>query len=143
MVICANKILKAVITLLIIWVWGASIIKVQSLYNCGECEETSQHVVRADNLVDHMGQKLQDGKKVICVSLNSPHSERPPGQTAGPSNLPFWILGIHYRANSHKKFHLPGTIFKGLKFKGKNCQNGPFLIILSLNFRPLKIVPGR
>ena len=67
----------------------------------------------------YMGQKLQDGKKVICVSLNSPHSERPPGQTAGPSNLPFWILGIHYRANSHKKFHLPETIFKGLKFKGK------------------------
>ena len=57
MVICANKILKAVITLLIIWVWGASIIKVQSLYNCGECEETSQHVVRADNLVDHMRSK--------------------------------------------------------------------------------------
>ena len=56
-----------------------------------------------------MGQKLQDGEKVLCVSLNSPHSERPPGQTAGPSNLPFWILGNHYRGNTHKKFHLPGT----------------------------------
>ena len=67
----------------------------------------------------YMGQKLQDGKKVLCVSLNSPHSERPPEQTAGPSNLPFWILGNHYRAHTHKKFHLPGTIFKGLKFKGK------------------------
>ena len=65
------------------------------------------------------GPKAVGREKVLCVSLNSPHSERPPGQTAGPSNLPFWILGIHYRANSHKKFHLPGTIFKGLKFKGK------------------------
>ena len=41
----------------------------------------------------HMGQKLQDGKKVLCVSLNSPHSENRPGQTACPSNLPFWIIG--------------------------------------------------
>ena len=69
-----------------------------------------------------MGQKLQDGKKVLCVSLNSPHSERPPGQTPGLSNLPFWILGNHYGA----VFHLPGTIFKGLKFKGKIIKNGPF-----------------
>ena len=65
-----------------------------------------------------MGQKLQDGKKVICVSLNSPHSERPPGQTAGPSNLPFWILGNHYRGHTHKKFHLPGTIFKVSRSEG-------------------------
>ena len=90
-----------------------------------------------------MGQKLQDGEKVLCVSLNSPHSKRPPGQTAGLSNLPFWILGIHYRANSHKKFHLPGTIFKGLKFKGKNGQNGQFFIILPLILRPSTMAPGR
>ena len=84
----------------------------------------------------HMGQKLQDGKKVLCVSLNSPHSKRPPGQTAGLSNLPFWILGNHYGVNTHKKFHLPGTIFKGLKFKGKNGQNGHFFIILPLKLGP-------
>ena len=45
---------------------------------------------------------------MLCVSLNSPHSERPPEQTAGPSNLPFWILGNHYRAHTHKNFHFPG-----------------------------------
>ena len=73
-----------------------------------------------------MGQKLQDGKKVLCVSLNSPYSDRPPDQTACASNLPFWILGNHYRAHMHKKFHLPGTIFKGLKFKGKILKNWPF-----------------
>ena len=54
----------------------------------------------------YMGQKLQDGKKVLCVSLNSPHSKRPPGQTSGLSNLPFWILGNHYGVNTHKKFKL-------------------------------------
>ena len=62
-----------------------------------------------------MGQKLQDGKKVICVSLNSPHSERPPGQTAGPSNLPFFILVNHYGVSMHNNPYLPGTIFKGPK----------------------------
>ena len=41
----------------------------------------------------HMGQKLQDGKKDLCMSQNSPHSENRPGQTACPSNLPFWIIG--------------------------------------------------
>ena len=70
-----------------------------------------------------MGQKLQDGKKVLCVSLNSPHSERPPGQTPGLSNLPFWILGNNYGASTHKIFHLPGTILKGLKFKAKIMKN--------------------
>ena len=78
-----------------------------------------------------MGQKLQDGKKVLCVSLNSPHSERPPGQTPGLSNLPFWILGNHYGASTHKIFHLPGTIFKGLKFKGKIMKN--MVIFLKIN----------
>ena len=67
-----------------------------------------------------MGQKLQDGKKVLCVSLNSPHTKRPPGQTAGLSNLPFCILGNHYGVNTHK------PIFKGQKFKGKIMKNGPF-----------------
>ena len=57
-----------------------------------------------------MGQKLQDGKKVLCVSLNSPHSETPPGQTTAFSNLRFWILGNHYRANIHSDFHASGTI---------------------------------
>ena len=70
--------------------------------------------------VIYMGQKLQDGKKVLCVSLNSPHSERPPGQTAGPSNLPFWILGDFDSATLHKNFQLPGmpgnVCRKGLKF---------------------------
>ena len=73
-----------------------------------------------------MGQKLQDGKNVLCVSLNSPHSKRFPDQTAGLSNLTFWIFGNHYGGNTHKKFHLPGTIFKGLKFKGKIMKNGHF-----------------
>ena len=71
----------------------------------------------------YMGQKLQDGKKVLCVSLNSPHSERPPGQTPGLSNLPFWILGNNYGASTHKIFHLPGTILKGLKFKVEIMKN--------------------
>ena len=73
-----------------------------------------------------MGQKLQDGKKVLCMSLNSSHSKRPPGQTAGLSNLPFWILGNHYGVNTYKKFHLLGTIFKGLKFKGKMVKMANF-----------------
>ena len=36
----------------------------------------------------YMGQKLQDGKKVLCVSLNSPHSKRPLAKRL-LSNLPF------------------------------------------------------
>ena len=67
-----------------------------------------------------MGQQLQDGKKVLEMSLTYPHSERPPGQTAGPSNLPFWILGDLDMANLHKNFQLPGmpgnVCRKGLKF---------------------------
>ena len=59
-----------------------------------------------------MGQKLQDGKKLLCVSLNSPHYERPPGETADLSNLPFWILRKHYGASTHKNFHLPGIILR-------------------------------
>ena len=98
----------------------------------------SDWLIKHHNQYPYMGQKLQDGKKVLCVSLNSPHSKRPPGKTAGLSNLPFWILGSQYGVNTHKKFHVPGTIFKGLKFKGKNGQNGHFFIILPLNFRPLK-----
>ena len=42
-----------------------------------------------------MGQKLQDGKKVLQMSQNSPHSKSPPGQTVSPSNLSFGILGNH------------------------------------------------
>ena len=68
-----------------------------------------------------MGQKLQDGKKVLFVSLNSPHPERPPDQTAGPSNLPFWILENHYRANMHKNFHLPGMLGNVCR-KGRNSR---------------------
>ena len=74
----------------------------------------------------YMGQKLQDGKKVLSVSLNSPYSKRSAGQTAGLSYLPFWILGNQYGGNTHKKFHLPGTVFKRLKFKGKILKNWPF-----------------
>ena len=39
------------------------------------------------------GQKAKGREKVLCVSINSPHSEKSPGQMAGPSNSPFWILG--------------------------------------------------
>ena len=66
------------------------------------------------------GPKAAGREKVLCVSLNSPHSERPPGQTAGPSNLPFWILGDLDSGNLHKNFQLPGmpgnVCRKGLKF---------------------------
>ena len=56
-VICANKILTAVITLLIIW--GACMIKVRTtVANVKKHLRTpSQHIVRADNLVDHMRSK--------------------------------------------------------------------------------------
>ena len=57
-----------------------------------------------------MGQKLQDGKKVLCVSQNAPYSESHPGQTAGLSNLPFWIIGKLYKLNIHNNFHASGTI---------------------------------
>ena len=56
----------------------------------------------------HMGQKLQDGKKVLQMSQNSPHSKTPPGQTVGPSNLSFGILGNHYGLMLWLGFHLPG-----------------------------------
>lgn len=39
-----------------------------------------------------MGQKLHLGKKVLCLSLNQIHSKIRPGQMAGPSNMPFWIV---------------------------------------------------
>ena len=42
-----------------------------------------------------MGQKQQDGKKVLQMSQNSPHSKSPPGQTVSPINLSFVILGNH------------------------------------------------
>ena len=63
-----------------------------------------------------------------------------------PSILQTWVfypVGYLCLGHLHKNFHLPGTIFKGLKFKGKKCQNGQFLIILASNFRPLKMIPGR
>ena len=94
-----------------------------------------------------MGQKLQDGKKVLEMSVTTLHSKCRPIQTIHPTDLgliPSWLAILYlYCAHLHKNFHLPGKIFKGLKFTGKKCQNGPFLIILPLNFRPLKIVPGR
>ena len=43
-----------------------------------------------------MGQKLQDGKNVLQMSQNGPHSKSHPRQTAGHSNLSFWILDNHY-----------------------------------------------
>ena len=63
-----------------------------------------------------------------------------------PAILQTWLfypVGYLCLGHLHKNFHFPGTIFKGLKFKGKKCQNGQFLIILPLNFRPLKMIPGR
>ena len=39
------------------------------------------------------GPKAAGQKKVPQMSLNSPHSKSPPGQTVGPSNLSFWIPG--------------------------------------------------
>ena len=57
------------------------------------------------------GPKAAGREKVLCVSLNSPHSERPPGQTASLNYLPFWILGNHCRANIHSDFHASGTIW--------------------------------
>ena len=45
----------------------------------------------------YMGQKLQDGKKVLQMSQNSPQSKGPPSHTVDPSNLSF-------------VFHLPGML---------------------------------
>ena len=53
-----------------------------------------------------MGQKLQNRKKVLCASLNHPHSD------SRPSNLPFRIIGKLCDASMHTNFHLSGTIFK-------------------------------
>ena len=63
----------------------------------------------------YMGQKLQDGKKVLWMSQNSPHSLSCPGQTVCAINLPFWILGKLIEAHLHLHFPLSGTIFKGWK----------------------------
>ena len=63
-----------------------------------------------------MGQKLQDGKKVLEMSVTTLHSKCRPIQTIHPTDLgllPSWI------------------------------SISRFLIILPLNFRPLKLVPGR
>ena len=81
-----------------------------------------------------MGQKLQDGKKVICVSLNSPYSERPHGKTACFSNLPFWILGSHYRANIHSNFHTSRTIWRVPKMEVKFWKNCKTLRSKNLGF---------
>ena len=55
-----------------------------------------------------MGQKLQDGKKVLCMSLNHPHSESRPGKTAGPNTSPFWIIRKLYDARKHTIFTFLG-----------------------------------
>ena len=49
------------------------------------------------------------------MSQKPPHSESCPGQTVCAINLSFWILGKLLEAHLHTNFHLPGTIFKGLK----------------------------
>ena len=51
----------------------------------------------------NMGQKLQDGKKNALPVTKQPSLQ----ETSWP-------------------FHLLGTIFKGLKFKGKIMKNWPF-----------------
>ena len=61
------------------------------------------------------------------IKLLSPNSERPPCQTACLSNMPFWILGNHHSASTHKNFHLPWTILKGLKCKGKITKKCHFV----------------
>ncbi len=38
----------------------------------------------------------------------------------------FYPVGNLCLGHLHKNFHVPGTIFKGLKFKGKKIQNGQF-----------------
>ena len=40
-------------------------------------------------MVAYMGQKLQDGKKVLKMSQLHPHSESCPGQTMSPINFSF------------------------------------------------------
>ena len=46
-----------------------------------------------------------------------------------PQTWVFYPFGYLCLGHLHKNFDFPGTIFKGLKFKGKKCQNGQFLII--------------
>ena len=60
-----------------------------------------------------MGQKLQDGKKVLQMSQTGPHSKSRPRQTAGPSNLSFWILGNRYEA----------MLQSWDNFKGPKCRS--------------------
>ena len=55
----------------------------------------------------YMGQELQDGKKVLQISQNNPHSKSPAGQTVGPSHLSFGILGNLSKLMLWLVFHLP------------------------------------
>ena len=55
-----------------------------------------------------MGQKQQDGKKMLQMSQNSPHSKSPPGQTVGPIKLSFGILGNLSELMLCLVFHPPG-----------------------------------
>ena len=73
-----------------------------------------------------MGQKLQDEKKVLEMSVTKLHSESRPVQTIHPTDLgllPTWRSILRAPA---QKFSPSWDNFKGLKFKGKIIKNGPF-----------------
>ena len=55
-----------------------------------------------------MGQKLQDGKKVLEMSVTTLQSKCRPVQTIHPTDLGLYPAGYLYRAHLHKNFHLPG-----------------------------------
>ena len=54
------------------------------------------------------GSKAAGREKVLQMSQNSPHSKSPSGQTVGPSNMSFGILGNLYELMLWLIFHLPG-----------------------------------
>ena len=75
----------------------------------------------------YMGQKLQDrdGKK-CSECLNFTLTQRV--TLSKPFIIQTWVFyPVGYQCLGHlHNFHLPGTTFKGLKFKGKIIKNWPF-----------------
>ena len=66
----------------------------------------------------------RNGKSALNVPPSPSLQELPcPNRTSYRLGS-FFPVDYLYRAHLHKNFHLPRTIFRGLKFKGKNCQNG-------------------
>ena len=57
----------------------------------------------------HMGQKLQDGKKVLEMSQLHPHSKSHPVQTIPPTDLGLYPVGNLWLAHLHKNFPIPET----------------------------------